>query len=206
MVTTLYEPYEFIIHNRKRILRMDSGQPGKTSLHHAQLLLDFVRNENSYAWEKSDEIQSRKCYKIAFKYLWLIYPPGATVFRNDNGVWRAYKVERLEGNSYSNIDTKTIHCYYLDFDKTGRFLVPYSEEFVVSSYSSETLIGTLELIPEWSFHHHDTLLHHTLLQGRKYWAYNGSVQYRDYHGDEWLKLPRDVSSTPSEVVARTKIH
>lgn len=122
---------------------MEFGQPNKSSLHHAQLLLDFVRNENSYAWKSSDVIQARKCYKIAFKDLWLIYPPGATALQNDNGVWRAYNVERLEGNNYFNIDTKIIDCYYPEFDKTGKYLVPYYEETVVSSYSSEMLIGTL---------------------------------------------------------------
>lgn len=192
-LTTIYEPYELIIRNHQEISHADSSQAGNHPHPNVQLLLDFVRRENPYVWDKAEQIQSRRCQKIAFEELWLIYTPGSTVLRRDSGVWRAYKVEKLETSTHHGMDTKTLYCCYLDFDKTTSWLVPHIEKFLIPTYSSELSIGSLEAVPEWYFDSSD-VLDGIASWGRQYWTYSEKVHYQDYSGDQWPKFPRDVSS------------
>ena len=190
----IYEPYEIVFHHLHEILQPKS-QETEACIRHVNLFLDFVHQEHPLRWQKANEVQSRECKKITFNDSWLLYRPGTTVLRRDNSVWRAYKVGRLEAGIHSNMDTWDVHCYYLDFDRTGKWLVPHPEVFIVHSYPSERSVSTFDIIPEWYFNAFNDFFPQVLGHASQYWDYGGNVHHREYHGDAWPKMPLDVSRT-----------
>ncbi|KAI0887043.1 P-loop containing nucleoside triphosphate hydrolase protein [Annulohypoxylon maeteangense] len=188
------EPYKPIFYIRKKFLQGRHGAMDGHSREHIQPLFDFVRRKSRLVWEKLNQIDERICYDIAFKELWLLYPPGETVLNKDDGAWRAYKVDRVEINSDSSSADMTIHCWFLDFDKTGKWLVPHSKVFYVHSYSSERPIGVLDVIPEW---YCEELGAKLVERGKKYWEYGRVVSHKRYDGDAW---PRTSQEDPVNVI------
>ncbi|KAI1089256.1 P-loop containing nucleoside triphosphate hydrolase protein [Rostrohypoxylon terebratum] len=182
------EPYELIFHIRKKILQSQHQDTDDHSKDHVQALFDFIQKKSPVAWEKLDEINDGRCYDIAFKELWLLYPPGETVFNRDEGEWRSYKVDRIEINSELNPESLVIHCWFLDFDKTGKWLVPQMKAFCVPSYSSERPIKTLDVIPHWCC---DKLSQKLIERGNDYWKYGHVVSYKQYDGDAWPRAPQE---------------
>ncbi|RYP92469.1 hypothetical protein DL770_001415 [Monosporascus sp. CRB-9-2] len=173
------EPYEPVFHNWTRISQAGSESTDAHANDHVQQLLDFLKREHNFTWEKLDEIEKRLCNNVAFEDLWLLYPPGGTVFSMDNGAWRAYKVDRVEAPCHSSSDSMVIHCYYLDFDKTGNWLVPHAESFNISPYSAERAIEKLHLVPNWYLHH--DLSEKLIERGKKYSMYRRKAVQLDSH-------------------------
>ncbi|KAI1381356.1 P-loop containing nucleoside triphosphate hydrolase protein [Hypoxylon crocopeplum] len=182
------EPYELFFHNRKKILQEGREDTNEHIREHVLALFNFIQKKSPLAWEKLDEIEGRRCYEIAFKDLWLLYPPGETVFNRDDGAWRAYKVDRVEIYSGSNSETMSIHCWFLDFDKTGKWLVPQVKVFCVPSYSSERPIRNLDVIPHWCC---GGLGEKLIERGKIYWSYRGDVFHKRYDGDAWLRTSQE---------------
>ncbi|OTA88686.1 hypothetical protein M434DRAFT_14903 [Hypoxylon sp. CO27-5] len=188
------EPYELLFYNRRRLLE---AEPNDTDGHikkHVQALFNFIQKKSPLAWEKLNEIEGETCYEIAFKDLWLLYPPGRTVFSSEDGAWRAYKIDRVEIYSESKSDEILIHCCFLDFDKTGKWLVPQVKVFHVPSYSSERLIKNLNVIPDWCY---AGLGEKLIERGKIYRNYGHEVFYRRYDGDAW---PRTSEEDPVNVM------
>lgn len=189
------EQFEVVFHYLPVLINeLKSQATDERTVRHVELFLAHVKQSAPQTWEIANAIQSGECKKVAFKDLWLLYPPGTTILRRDSGAWRAYKVGRLEPSTHMSKDTWDVHCIYLDFDKTGKWLVPHSEVLVVPSYTLERSISTLELIPGPYLNNareiSDQLVNHT----KHYWEYGGSVHYQEYHGNEWPKMPHHVSS------------
>ncbi|RYP93286.1 hypothetical protein DL770_000575 [Monosporascus sp. CRB-9-2] len=194
---SINEPYELIFHNWRKIEQAGLESAERYTSDHVKLLLDFIRKEHTFIWEKLDEIEEGNCKMVAFEHLWLIYRPGTTVFSKDEGGWRAYKVEAVEVGTRSRSDAALIHGYYLDFDRTGKWLIPQLEVLSVPSYSSERSIGNLEVVPDWYFQNR-TGLHEKLIErGRKYWGFGGEVHYQQYNGDAWQKT---IQTDPVNVI------
>lgn len=192
--STMHEPYEFIIHNWSRIeshIEKD-GKKGSSG-QSIKPLLDFFRRTYAVTLEKLGQINSGDCTKIAFEDLWLIYPPGETVFKNDNGGWRAYKVERVEACPRGSLTDMAIYAYYLDFDESGQWLIPHLEVLSVSYYSSSRTIGNLEIVPEWYFRKCGELLARLINRGRDYFKFGEKVSYMEYEGDAWPITSSTVS-------------
>ncbi|KAI1503349.1 P-loop containing nucleoside triphosphate hydrolase protein [Biscogniauxia marginata] len=187
--TSIDEPYKLIFYNREKLSQAVHKSNEERTAAHIKTLLEFLKDEHPHIWEKLDEIKTKDCNEIAFDDLWVIYPPGTTVLRKDDGGWRAYKVQRVEVSVHS--DTMLIYCYFLDFDKTGRRLVPQLEVLQVPSYSSTRTIGSLEVVPEWFFDHHNGFREKLLKRGDMYWNYNGDVFYYEYHGDAWPRTQQN---------------
>lgn len=188
------EPYELLFYNRKKLLQAENDDTDGHIKEHVQALFNFVQKRSPLAWEKLNEIEERTCYEIAFKDLWLLYPPGRTVFSREDSAWRAYKVVRVEIHSESNSDKILIHCRFLDFDKTGKWLVPQVKVFHVPSYSSERLIKNLNVIPDWCY---IELGEKLIERGKIYWSYGREVFHRRYDGDAW---PRTSQEDPVNVI------
>ncbi|KAI0479763.1 P-loop containing nucleoside triphosphate hydrolase protein [Xylaria cf. heliscus] len=195
---TIVEPYELLFHNRKRISQVaEEGANREHTIRHVKLLLDFIRHERPSTWEKLNELDSGNCRKIAFEDIWLIYPPGITVFAKDPGGWRAYKVERVESSSNSSGDVMLIHCLYLDLNTTGKWLTPRREVLTVRGYSSELPIGDLEVVPHWHFQRENSLSEKLTERGKKFWEYSRNVNHKEYYGQAW---PRSSRQDPIKVV------
>ncbi|XXH03870.1 hypothetical protein Hte_010276 [Hypoxylon texense] len=122
-----------------------------------------------------------------------VYHQGDTVFKKDMDAWRAYKVERFEFHPCLNPDSILVHGYFLDFDKTGNWLVPQLTVLVVSSLSSKKYIEDLDVIPGWYFDDHHSLRKKLMDRGLQYASYARGVFYREYTGDSWPTTPRKDS-------------
>ncbi|KAI8950669.1 hypothetical protein F4801DRAFT_333308 [Xylaria longipes] len=188
--STIAEPYEWLFRNRKRISQAAKQDTREHTIRHVDLLLEFVKKERPSTWEKLDELEAGNCRKIAFDDIWLIYPPGATVFAKDQGGWRAYKVERIESSSSSSSEEMLIHCLYLGLDTTGKWLTPKREVLTVRSYSSELPIGDLEVVPNWHFQRRNSLPEKLMERGKKFWEYSRNVNHKEYYGQAWLRSSR----------------
>ncbi|RYP84834.1 hypothetical protein DL769_001097 [Monosporascus sp. CRB-8-3] len=168
---SINEPYELIFHNWKKISDVGRDAAEEETREHVKLLLNFIKNERPHTREKLKEVESRGCQTVAFDDLWLIYPPGATVFSKVEGVWRAYKVERVEVSHGSDSESMVVYGYYLDFDTKGDWLVPRLEVLLVSSFSSERGIGDLEVVPDWYFQTRKDFPEELIRRGKRYWGY-----------------------------------
>ncbi|KAJ8130502.1 hypothetical protein O1611_g3129 [Lasiodiplodia mahajangana] len=187
---TLFEPFELLFHHRKIIFEVAKKDPTGSTFDHVKLLLDFVKKQRPTAWERLNELESGKCKKISFEDIWLLYPPGITVFVKEHGVWRAYKVERVELGSPWSLDKVLIHCLYLDLELTGKWLIPKQEILTIQYYSSDMPIGDLEVVPEWYFQGLKGFHAKLIERGEKFWEYSRKVNYKEYCGQAWPQSSR----------------
>lgn len=188
--TSINEPYHLIFYHWEKL--------EKHSHEDVKDLLGFVKENCQSTYEKCQELQLRTCTEISFEDLWLLYYRGTTILSKDDNGWRAYKVERVEHQSYSNSGSMLIYAHYLDFDSSGQWLVPHLEVLTVHWYPGDRVIGNLEVIPEWYFQkqRNNNLLGNLVQRGKAYESYRGKVYYRDYNGDIWPRTPRKVSNSP----------
>lgn len=170
-------------------MKLEAGHADNHIKEHLQALTKFAKETSPLTWEKQDEIDQRRCYKITFSDLWLLYPPGATVFDRGDGAWRAYKVDRVETYTESHPGKMLIYCWFLDFDKTGQWLVPHVKVFHVNSYSSERLIENLEVLPSW---YCPSIENKLIERGQSYWSYGRKVSYKQYDGYAWPRTSQEV--------------
>lgn len=194
LTPVINEPYESIFHNKDEIEKVARGSADEHTKQHVQLLLNFIEQNYPLTCEKLGEIKERRCQKIAFEDLWLIYSHGSTVLSKEDGAWRAFKVDRVEISPYSGSKSVLVHCCYLDFDKTGTRLVPCLKVFHVSPFSSERPVESLEVVPDWCLNNREIICRRLIERGKKFWSYNGRVLYRAYCGDAWPRASQDVSS------------
>ncbi|KAI0890999.1 P-loop containing nucleoside triphosphate hydrolase protein [Annulohypoxylon nitens] len=185
---SINEPYELIFYNKNKISQVQREDMDCHVREHMQALFSFIQKKSPLTWEKLNEIDERRCCEIAFKDLWLLYPPGRTVFNWDDGAWRAYKVDRVEIMSESTSEKMLVHCFFLDFDKTGKWLVPQAKTFHISPYSSERPIKSLDVIPDW---YYDKLGESLIERGQLYWNYGRGVFYKRYDGDAWPRVSKE---------------
>ena len=187
---SINEPYHLIFYHWEKI---------ESHAHEdAKALLSFVKESCPDTFEKFQELQMGTCTNIPFEDLWLLYRPGTTILKRDDSGWRAHKVEKVEFQSNLSADAMLIYAHYLDFDSSGRWLVPHLEVLTVPSYSGERAIGNLEVVPEWYFQKYPNknLLKSLVERGKTYESYRSKVSYQDYNGDAWSRTPRKVSRSP----------
>jgi len=123
---SIHEPYVPLFQNRKLLLRASDGgekeQPG-----HVRLLLNFMKEERPSTWDTLDQLEMGTCTRIAFKDMWLLYPPGRTVHCRRDGYWRACKVENVFVQHLPQLKPLSIRCYSLHLDDPPRRLIPQRE-------------------------------------------------------------------------------
>ncbi|KAK6077366.1 ATPase [Seiridium cupressi] len=158
------EPFEVIVHNRSEIVK-----------HHSELKNGDAKKHLGWFLERLGAHQ-----------------PGSTVFSIDDGAWRAYIIERSETVISENAAVLQIHACYLDFDWTGRRLLPHRTMVEVTSYTSERKMSALKLKPEWYIEQTTPLIVANLIQrGNEYFGLRGEPHYREYEGDAWPKTSHD---------------
>lgn len=188
------EPYELIFHNKTRIKEDGNTQIGTGNCQrHLRFMVGFLEEkEKPSAWGRIEAIERLECKTITFDTVPLLYRRGDTVLQNMDGTWRAYVIERHEHKTSANIEAMLIHVRYLDFDKTGKSLVPHAAVFELPRFDSERLITNLELIPQRLLDHAPGLMNSIRDRGAKYYEYGGDVRYRWYHGSEWPRPSQQV--------------
>jgi len=153
---------------------------------HARFALAFIQSMS-----KEPDIQISD--EVAFDRLHLLYPPGSTIFTKDGGGRRAYRVERVDLSHREGFDTLEVRAFYLDFDKTGKWLVPHVELLAVPRYPSMRQIRSLDLVPDWYIRKTCHSLTTELVErGERFWAYRNGPICRVYTGDAWPTTPDTV--------------
>ncbi|KAK7962627.1 P-loop containing nucleoside triphosphate hydrolase protein [Apiospora aurea] len=192
------EPYELIFYNKTRIKQGKTEDLGHGNWQkHLLFLLEQLEEESPRAWSVLDAIEERRRKTITFDAVPLLYRPGAVVLEDQYGAWRAYVIERCEHRTSTSTESMLTHARYLDFDKTGKYLVPYTSVFELTKFDSELPITSLELIPLELFDQKPDLIDSVRDRGAKYSQYGARVWYCDYHGDEW---PRPSRKGPLRVI------
>ena len=189
--STIHAPFELIIHNWSKIESHIEGKKGSAT-ESVKRLLEFFKNRFTVIVEKREQIKNGST-KVFFKDLWLIYPPGVTVFQKDDGGWRAYKVEKLERCQDERLHGLSIYAYYLDFDKSGQCLIPHLKILTVPYFSSSQAISQLEIIPKQYLRNYDDLRVRLEERGQNYEKHIGKVSYIEYRGDAWPMISSTVS-------------
>lgn len=189
------EPFELVVHNRREIVKRHSELEDGDAKKHLEWFLERLEAHQPSLWQKQDEILSGSCRQILFKHLWLLYPPGSTVFSVDGGAWRAYIIERCETVIRENAAILQIHVCYLDFDGTGRRLIPHRTTIEVTPYASERQVSALRLKPEWHVEQTTSLVAKLIKRGDEYFGFGGEPRYMEYKGDAWSKTSHDVTKT-----------
>ncbi|KAF3927323.1 hypothetical protein ABW21_db0202270 [Orbilia brochopaga] len=156
-----------------------------------------MKTERPDTWQKLDELEQGTCKRIAFGDVWLLYPPGTTVYKKESGVWRAYKTERLSVQYLPNIGVVTINCYYLNFDSKGKKLIPQNHKLTISPYLFERQISDLEVIPDSHLPHRDEVRKTLLRNGEKFWSFHGTPAYQYYTGEAW---PTSLPTTSQDSI------
>ncbi|KAH6655032.1 hypothetical protein BKA67DRAFT_559301 [Truncatella angustata] len=186
------EPFEVIVHNRSEIVKHHSELDDGDAKKHLGWFLERLEAHQPGLWQKQDEILSGSCRQVLFEHLWLLYPPGSTVFSIDDSAWRAYIIERTETVTLEHAAILQIHVCYLDFDGTGRRLIPHRTVIEVTSYTSERKMSALRLKPEWYIERTTPLIVANLVKrGNEYSGLGGKPHYREYEGDAWPKASHD---------------
>ncbi|KAK3311684.1 uncharacterized protein B0T15DRAFT_490283 [Chaetomium strumarium] len=135
--------------------------------------------------------------KLTFDHLDRHYPPGSTVYRRDDGGWRAYRVDRTERPGGPGTDLH-VHAFYLDFDESGMRLVPHSALLVAPSYPSARKVGSLELVPGWYIQETSRgIVDHLSSRGKRYWLCGGKPRCFEYRGNAW---PVPLGAQPPRVM------
>lgn len=190
------EPFEVIVHNKSMILQHHLELEDGDAKKHLEWFLERLEAHQPGLWQKQDELLSGSCQQVLFKHLWLLYPPGSTVFSIDDGAWRAYVIDRSETVVRGNAALLHIHAYFLDFDETGQRLIPHRAMIEVTPYASERQVSALRWKPEWFIEQTARLVLTKLVeQGNEYFSYGGKPSYKEYDGDAWTNTSHDVSET-----------
>ncbi|KAI0854552.1 P-loop containing nucleoside triphosphate hydrolase protein [Xylaria cubensis] len=181
---SLHKPYVLLFQNRQR-LQEAAHQPDTQKAAMLRLLLDYLREDMPRTWQKLDELETGECTHISFEDVWLLYPPGTTIYCKRSGIWQAYKVEEVIAKHLPRLNSLQIRCQYLDFDETGSALKPSLENLSMLPFAGERLISDLEIIPKSHHTHADKIFRDLLVRGKSFWAFRGQSAYREYSGAAW---------------------
>jgi len=186
---SIHEPYVPLFQNRQLLLST-MKRAEKDQAEHLQLLLDFMKEERPTTWDTLDQLEKRTCTRIAFKDLWLLYPPGMTVYYKNDGHWQACKVETVAVQHIPQLKPLSIRCYSLRLDDPPTMLIPHREMLHIMPFSGEQAIGDLEIIPDTHLNfikHGDELRNKLIVRGQSYWEFGSGPAYREYTGAAWPK-------------------
>ena len=197
----IQEPYIMIFHNLRKLEQEFEKLEGDEKKH-LRVLLDFLRKEWPTACETLDLLEARDAKEIAYKFIWLLYPPGTIVYAHTDGEWEAFRVSRLRGFkqlSAVSFGGLTVHCEYARFDDTGTKLARGSEAFYLESFAGNRPIQSCRLIPEAHMSEPVAVRQSLIERGQKFLNFKDKAHFQEYTGDAWLTTAQNVSRTTQEV-------
>ena len=194
---TLHEPLMTLFHNRKTLNKYiekggyaSDGDDVKEARSHVKLVLDFMRKELAES-KILDDIESAEASSlIEFPSIWMLYPPGTTVYTKENGEYEALIVDSVRGvhksmrhksghHSYSRLE---LTCWSINYDGEVFGRVWSTHEIFPFKGSKE--ISSLQLIPEKYLPDAENVKSSLRSRGKEFWALQGQ-NYREYRGEVW---------------------
>lgn len=193
----LHDPLMLLFHNR-RILNKFIERTGyasdsddvKQARAHTKVILDFMRKELAES-KVLDELESTQpSGLIEFSNIWLLYPPGTTVYSKENGEFEAFVVDSVRGvrkslqhrsgqHTYSRLE---LTCWNINYD--GEVFGRVWSKHEIYPFKGKKEIRTLDLIPEKFVPDAESVKSSLKARGKQFWALQGQ-QYREYTGEVW---------------------
>ena len=127
----MHDPLMLLFHNRTTLNRflerggfVSDSDEVKQARAHAKLVLDFMRKELDESKVLDDIESSQPSGVIDFPNIWLLYPPGTTVYSKENGEYEAFVVDSVRGvnkslrhksgqHTYSRLE---LTCWSINYD------------------------------------------------------------------------------------------
>ena len=193
----LHDPLMLLFHNRRVLNRFiekggyasDSDEVKQARVH-TKVILDFMRKELDES-KVLDELESPEpSGLIEFPNIWLLYPPGTTVYSKENGEYEAFVVHSVRGvnksrrhrsgqHTYSRLE---LTCWNINYD--GEVFGRVWSRHEIYPFKGKKEIKTLDLIPESFVADVESVKLSLKERGRLFWALQGQ-KYREYTGEVW---------------------
>ena len=193
----LHEPMMTLFHNRKTLNRYiekggyasDSDEV-KEARSHTKLILDFMRKELSESKVLDDLESAEPSGLIEFPNIWMLYPPGTTVYTKENGEYEAFIVDSVHGvhkstrqksgqHSYSRLE---LTCWSIHYD--GEIFGRVWSNHSIFPFKGSKEVSSLQLVPEKFLPEAESVKSSLQSRGNQFWALQGQ-NYREYHGEIW---------------------
>lgn len=193
----LHDPLMLLFHNRRILNRYierggyasDSDEV-KQARAHTKVILEFMRKELDES-KVLDELESdAPSGLIEFPNIWLLYPPGTTVYSKENGEYEAFVVDSVRGvskslrhksgqHTYSRLE---LTCWNINYD--GEVFGRVWSKHEIFPFHGKKEIKTLDLVPEKFLPDAESLKTSLIARGKQFWALQGR-SYKEYTGEVW---------------------
>ena len=193
----LHEPMMTLFHNRKTLNKYiekggyasDSDEV-KEARSHTKLILDFMRKELNESKVLDDLESAKPSGLIEFPNIWMLYPPGTTVYTKENGEYEAFIVDSVRGvhksmrqrsgqHSYSRVE---LTCWSINYD--GEIFGRVWSNHGIFPFKGSKEISSLQLVPEKFLPDVESVKSSLQSRGKQFWALQGQ-NYQEYHGEIW---------------------
>ena len=122
--------------------------------------------------------------------IWMLYPPGTTVYTKENGEYEAFIVDSIRGvhksmrhksgqHNYSRLE---LTCWSINYD--GEIFGRVWSTHGIFPFKGSKEINSLQLIPERFLPDAESIKSSLMSRGKQFWALQGQ-NYREYHGEIW---------------------
>ena len=193
----LHEPLMTLFHNRKTLNKYiekggyaSDGDEVKEARSHVKLVLDFMRKELAESKVLDDIESAEPSSSIEFPNIWMLYPPGTTVYTKENGEYEALIVDSVRGvyksirhksgkRSYSRLE---LTCWSINYD--GEIFGRVWSTHGIFPFKGSKEISSLQLIPEKFLPDAEKVKSSLRSRGKEFWSLQGQ-NYREYHGEVW---------------------
>lgn len=138
-----------------------------------------------------DEIESATpSGLIEFPNIWMLYPPGTTIYSKWNGEYEAFIVDSVRGvrksmrhksgqHTYSRLE---LTCWSIDYD--GEIFGRVWSTHEIFPFKGSKEISSLQVVPEKFLPDAENVKSSLTTRGKEFWALQGQ-NYREYHGEIW---------------------
>ena len=194
------DPYVMFFSCRRQLDACLDGDYPEEAKTHLNVLLDFLKTEHPVWSAKLTEIEEGRCKAIAFHSLWLLYPPGTSVYAC-KGVDDRQMVVYSRDVSFSRHKKEatqgpkgpiTVRCWDVKYDH-GAFRRTFSD-VTIEPYSGEKVLSSLPLVPAQYLPNEKEMRARLISRGRKYYQLKQSAQLSDYYGDRFPRVYNDVGT------------
>jgi hypothetical protein len=145
-----------------------------------RLSLAILQDEMLLVPQKLVEIQERRCQRLSFSQLPLIYPLNSIIYTVQDGQLQAFVVSGVYGMEQQTQDIYSpfrLRVWSIDHD--GKRLTKRYHEFSMSQFQGEKLVTSLKYIPAGYLRDEAEQRKRLAARGRKYRALSCSYHHKE---------------------------
>lgn len=169
---------------------------------HTEVLLAGLETMFPSICQAQKELEEDKVETIDRKFLWLLYPPGSTVYSKIKDDWVAYTVESVVAYTEK---LSRLSLNGLAFAEGKAQLKTVSKPVWLEGPTETVSLSDLEAFPESRLPDGENIRKTLLERGKLYWSFADGPVYRQYGGDAWPQRDALVSRFMAENRIETDI-